>query len=49
MLWVARSELRQRWREVVQAFGIGLGALLVYAYIPLRALAGPPAMYGWLV
>jgi len=49
MLWVARSELRQRWREVVQAFGIGLGALLVYAYIPLRALAGPPAMYGWLL
>jgi Protein of unknown function (DUF2723) len=49
MLWVARSELRQRWREAVQAIGIGLAALLVYAYIPLRALVGPPQLYGWLL
>ena len=49
MIWVARSELRQRWLEAVQAIGIGLAALLVYAYIPLRALAGPPQLYGWLL
>ena len=49
MLWVARSELRQRWREAAQAIGIGLAALLVYAYIPLRALVGPPQLYGWLL
>ena len=49
MLWVARSELRKRWPAVAQAIVIGLGGLLVYAYIPLRALAGPPAVYGWLL
>jgi hypothetical protein len=49
MTWVARSELRQRWREAVAAIGIGLAALFVYAYIPLRALAGPPQLYGWLL
>jgi len=49
MIWVARSELRQRWLEGVQAIGIGFAGLLVYAYIPLRALVGPPELYGWLL
>jgi hypothetical protein len=46
VLFDARRRLAERPLLVVQGMGLFLLGLLPYAFIPLRALAGPPEVYG---
>jgi hypothetical protein len=45
----ARSRLRERPILVLQAALLGLIGVSLYAYVPLRALAGPASVYGALL
>jgi hypothetical protein len=52
VLWVladARGRLRERPRLLLQAAGLALLGLSVYAVIPLRALGGPASVYQGLL
>jgi transmembrane protein TMEM260 (protein O-mannosyltransferase) len=48
VLWDARWRLRERPALLLQAAALFLVGLTPYLYIPLRALAGPPEVYGSL-
>lgn len=49
VLWTGQAELRARPRLVVEAIGLAVVGLSVYAFIPLRAALGPSERYGWLL